>query len=61
LRDFAWQDGYGAFTVSKSNVEIIAEYIQDQRGHHQRESFQDEYREFLNKHSVDFDERYVWG
>ena len=61
LQDFAWQDGYGAFTVSKSNVSAVANYIQNQRRHHQGRTFQDEYREFLNRHEVDYDERYVWG
>ncbi len=61
LRDFGWQDGYGAFTVSKSNVPSVASYIQNQRAHHRKQGFQDEYREFLKKHGVDFDERYVWG
>ncbi len=61
LQDFAWQDGYGAFTVSKSNVPAVAGYIQNQRTHHQKESFQDEYRDCLNRHGVDYDERYVWG
>ena len=61
LKDFSWQRGYGAFTVSKSNVPAVVRYIQNQRVHHQKESFQDEYREFLNKHGVEYDERYVWG
>jgi len=61
LQDFAWQDGYGAFTVSKSNVPAVAGYIQNQRTHHQRQGFQDEYRECLNRHGVDYDERYAWG
>jgi len=61
LQDFGWQDGYGAFTVSKSNVPAVVSYIQNQRAHHQGQTFQDEYREFLNKHGVDYDERYVWG
>ena len=61
LQDFAWQDGYGAFTVSKSNVPAVARYIQNQRVHHQRVNFQVEYREFLKRHGVDHDERYVWG
>ena len=61
LQDFGWQDGYGAFTVSKSNVPTVVSYIQNQRGHHQTQSFQDEYREFLKKHGVEYDERYVWG
>jgi len=61
LRDFGWQDGYGAFTVSKSNVPDVVSYIQNQRAHHQKQSFQDEYREFLKKHGVEYDERYLWG
>ena len=61
LHDFAWQEGYGAFTVSKPNLEAVIGYIQKQREHHQQESFQEEYRKFLQKHSIDYDERYVWG
>lgn len=61
LRDFAWQEGYGAFTVSKSNLESVVSYIQKQREHHQQRSFQEEYLDFLQKHGVEYDERYVWG
>ena len=61
LRDFAWQEGYGAFTVSKSTLESVVAYIQKQREHHQHRSFQEEYLEFLQKHGVEYDERYVWG
>jgi REP element-mobilizing transposase RayT len=61
LRDFAWQDGYGAFTVSKSNVPSVVSYIQNQRAHHQTQNFQEEYLAFLKKHGVGYDERYVWG
>ena len=61
LRDFAWQEGYGAFTVSKPNLEAVIGYIQKQREHHQQESFQEEYRKFLQKHGIDYDERYAWG
>lgn len=61
LSDFAWQDGYGAFTVSKSNLDEVISYIQNQRQHHQKRTFQEEYLEFLRKHGVDYDERYVWG
>jgi REP element-mobilizing transposase RayT len=60
LRDFYWQHGYGAFSVSASNVEAVSEYIRYQREHHQKQSFQDEFRAFLRKHDVEFDERYVW-
>lgn len=61
LRDFAWQEGYGGFTVSKSNLEAVIGYIQRQREHHQKQSFQEEYLEFLQKYGVGYDERYLWG
>jgi putative transposase len=57
---FAWQSGYGAFSVSESNVTAVREYIANQREHHRIKSFQEEYREFLEKHGISFDERYVW-
>lgn len=57
---FAWQSGYGAFAVSESNVETVHEYIANQREHHRKKSFQDEYRQFLERHGIAFDERYVW-
>jgi REP element-mobilizing transposase RayT len=60
FRDFHWQHGYGAFSVSSSNVDVVSEYIRNQREHHQKQSFQDEFRTFLKKHEVEFDERYVW-
>jgi REP element-mobilizing transposase RayT len=61
LRDFAWQDGYGAFTVSKSNLPDVISYIESQREHHNKQTFQEEYLNFLNKHEIDYDGRYVWG
>jgi putative transposase len=61
LSDFSWQEGYGAFTVSKSNLESVVSYIQKQREHHQKHTFQEEYLEFLQKHGIEYDERYVWG
>ncbi len=61
LQDFSWQEGYGAFSVSKSNLEAVVQYIQKQREHHQKQSFQEEYRGLLQKHGIDYDERYVWG
>jgi REP-associated tyrosine transposase len=60
LRDFAWQNGYGAFTVSKSAVLDVQRYIQSQHEHHRKMNFQEEYLEFLKKHGVDYDERYLW-
>jgi REP element-mobilizing transposase RayT len=60
FRTFAWQSGYGAFAVSESNVEVVREYIANQREHHHKKTFQEEYRAFLKRHNVAFDERYVW-
>ena len=60
LAGFAWQTGYGIFAVSESNVEPVREYIAKQREHHQKKSFQDEYRQILERHRIVFDERYLW-
>ena len=60
LVTFAWQAGYGAFAVSESNVETVRAYIANQEEHHRKKSFQEEYRAFLARHRVTFDERYVW-
>ena len=57
---FAWQAGYGAFAVSESDVPTVRDYIAGQQEHHRRKSFQEEYRAFLERHGVVFDERYVW-
>jgi REP element-mobilizing transposase RayT len=57
---FAWQAGYGAFAVSESNVDAVRNYIATQQEHHRKKSFQEEYRLFLKRHGVAFDERYVW-
>ena len=57
---FAWQDGFGAFSVSPSNVESVRVYLQNQMEHHRELSFEDEYRNFLKKHDVEFDDRYVF-
>ena len=59
-RDFYWQGGYGAFSVSESNVEQVRSYIAGQEEHHRKLSFQDEYRVLCRKHGVEMDERYVW-
>ena len=60
LRGFGWQDGYGAFSVSKSLVPDVTEYIRTQREHHRVKSFEEEYRAFLAKHEIAYDERYVF-
>ena len=60
FQSFAWQAGYGAFSVSESNVEAVRKYIDRQVEHHKKQSFQDELRAFLVKHKIDIDERYLW-
>ncbi len=60
LAGFGWQDGYGAFTVSQSNVGKVTRYIAEQEQHHRRISFQEEFIEFLRRHDVPYDERYIW-
>lgn len=59
-RDFYWQTGYAAFSVSASNLDQVCGYIRNQEQHHRTVSFQDELRAFFTKHGVAFDERYVW-
>lgn len=60
LADFAWQNGYGAFSVGQSQLPDLRNYIANQREHHRRVSFQDEYRRICEKYGVTIDERYVW-
>jgi len=60
LREFAWQAGYGAFTVSHSQIDVVKDYLARQEQHHSGVSFQEEFRTFLIKHEIEFDERYVW-
>jgi putative transposase len=57
---FRWQDGYGAFTVSRSEVGWIQRYIREQKEHHRRKTFQEEYLDLLRQSGIDFDERYLW-
>ncbi len=59
-RSFAWQAGYGTFSVSASNLDKVRAYIEGQEEHHRKQGFQDEYREFLRRYGVEWDERYVW-
>ena len=60
VRQFSWQSGYGAFSVSRSNIDVVTGYIRNQREHHRRQDFKDEFRGLLKKHDVEYDERYVW-
>lgn len=57
---FEWQKGYGAFTVSASQVTVVQKYIQGQPEHHQRQSFRDEFVAFLKRHGIDYDPKYVF-
>jgi putative transposase len=59
LRLFAWQDGFGAFSVSKSKVTDVVDYIKRQREHHERESFEEEYERLMKLHGVEYDPRYL--
>ncbi|PYJ00812.1 MAG: transposase, partial [Verrucomicrobia bacterium] len=60
LRGFGWQDGYGAFTVSKSHVPEVTDYIMRQWEHHRTRTFEEEYRALLERHEIQYDERYVF-
>jgi putative transposase len=57
---FAWQKGYGAFTVSHSQIEIVRSYIQNQREHHKTRTFEEEFIELLRRHEIDFDRKYLF-
>ena len=57
---FAWQGGYAGHSVSQSKVQIVEKYIENQKGHHKKETFQEEYVKFLREYNVDFDEKYLW-
>src|SRR5262245_59648732 len=60
LGKFQWQSGYGVFSIGQSQVSRVKAYILCQEQHHRRRSFQDEYRDFLKRYEVEYDERYVW-
>jgi REP element-mobilizing transposase RayT len=60
LRNFYWQDGYGTFSVNPSETDIVIQYIENQHEHHKKKTFQDEYRTFLKKYNVEYNEKYVW-
>ena len=60
LKDFAWQSGYGIFSIGYSQIEAVRTYIAWQEDHHRQVSFQDEFRQFLQRYEIPFDERYVW-
>ena len=58
---FSWQEGYGAFSVSSSNLDQVTRYIQNQEAHHRKASFEDEFRALLRKHGVEYEAKFVFG
>ena len=60
ITEFSWQAGYAAFSVSQSSIEAVTHYISTQEEHHRKMTFQDELRELLRRHGIEWDERYVW-
>ena len=60
LNNFYWQDGYGAFSINPSQIETVISYISNQQQHHYKKTYQEEYRSFLKKYNVSYDEKYVW-
>ena len=60
FKKFYWQDGYGAFSVAQSHVDNVIRYIENQKEHHKTKDFKTEFRGFLDKHEIDYDEKYVW-
>lgn len=58
---FAWQEGYGAFSVSSSNVNAVIKYINEQEIHHRKNTFEQEFLALLKKHGVPYDPKYVFG
>jgi len=60
VRTFAWQTGYAAFTVSKSQVDTVRKYIENQERHHRRKTFKQELVSLLKKNDIEYDERYLW-
>ena len=61
LAHFAWQEGYGAFSIGVSQIETTTAYIQNQAEHHRQKTFQEEFLSFLKKHVIEYDPRFVWG
>jgi len=60
VRKFSWQNGYGAFSIGQSQLSQLLHYIDHQLEHHQKKSFEEEYRGLLKKYEIDYDESYVW-
>jgi putative transposase len=61
IKHFSWQNGYGAFSVSASQIPAVSRYIANQEAHHARHTFRDEFIQTLRVNDIDFDERYLWS
>lgn len=57
---FGWQEGYGAFSVSRTQIEEMKRYIRRQEEHHRKKTFQEEYLDLLRENGIEFDERFLW-
>ena len=57
---FAWQAGYGAFSLGQSQLQMLLKYIDNQEGHHRNRTFKEEFVTLLKKYGVDYDDRYLW-
>jgi len=60
FKNFYWQNGYGAFSVNPAQVDRVIAYIENQKEHHKKKTFQNEYKAFLTRYQVEYDERYIW-
>ena len=61
IQQFAWQEGYGAFSIGVSGIDNTISYIQNQDEHHRTRTFQEEFLAFLKKHEIEYDKQYIWG
>ena len=59
-QNFQWQGGYGAFSVNPREIETVKKYIKNQKEHHAKKTFQEEYQAFLSQYCIEYDERYIW-
>jgi REP element-mobilizing transposase RayT len=60
FQNFHWQNGYGVFSICKTNITSLIKYIENQKDHHRTKSFKEEYLEFLQKYKIDFNDKYLW-
>ena len=60
-RNFHWQDGYGGFSLGRSELPTLKQYLANQKEHHRKRSFQEELIQFLNEYGIEYDERYLWS